>query len=561
MLQAVTSEQYDLLVQPTELSTLDGINLERGRVALLSMEINGVLIGALYLGVGTAVADRATRRRIGMRLRGQSKQEPPTGTVDVRSDARRSLRMSRWRGGATILAAVTLVVLASALRLSVPQSGILILLGLLAHGFVLRRLGVNPAPTGATHPRLRGWALAAALPLVAATLGLVLFGAGTIWIGLATDAIGVLNPEGLSLEAYQRLAVIVGCTALAASTVPLSIARRLGAAGHARRLQHDERTPTLFLRSFADDGVRLRSRSAGDVSPLDRLTLRRWERFEEIVARAVHSIGPIRALSDPGTRLPQLGAVRERVSDDAWQGRIADLIETSSLVVVSLARTEHCILEIKDLQQRGALHKTLFVVAPVDSEERRKRLDVLAHALDIAPAELDFESADTVVLAVVVHPLLGTRVFTSDAPDDVSYQLAIRAAQTFIETDWSQIPPALPTTNPAFTSVNWADEPRVWAPGHAPRKRVWYRRLPGVIALVTLLSVAISALGEVVPPVSVGTPVAISEQIQRVVADPTSSDVIALGFDGQLFSVDPTTASVARTRFADGRHDRTDHQR
>lgn len=544
VLETVTNDQHRLLQQPAALPTLDGISLERGRLALLSMEINIVVVGAMLLGLTTMLADRAARRRLLLRLRGRADTPPPVGTSDVRAAAHAALQQGRWRGGLTIMALVTLVVAAAALRLTIVQSGVFLAVGVVVHGFLLRLIGLDRRSVGASHPRLRGWALATSIPLVFATMMLVFLGGTAIWIAAAVDAIGVINPDDLSLDEYQRLSLIVGVVALAASPAPLLLARRLGAVRHGRHLAADDRTPTLFLRSFADDGLRMRSRSVGDVSTFDRLTLRRWERFEEVVARAVHSIGPIRALTDPGTRLPQLGAVRERVSDDAWRGRIAELIESSSLIVVSLARTEHCVMEIRDLQERGALHKTLFVVAPVAQKERRKRLDVLARTLELPASAFDFESGDTVVLGVVVHPMLGIRAFTSNASDDVSYQLAVVKAQDFLESEWRQALPAPQVLNPGYVPVDWGAEPLIWAPGAAPRYRSWLRRTPGIVVGAILLSTVAQNLGGLVAKTATGTPIAIGGQVQRLIVDGSTGDVLALAFDGGLLSLDLDSMSA-----------------
>ncbi len=546
VLETVTNDQYRLLEQPAALPTLDVISLERGRLDLLSMEINLILVGSIFLGFTTMLADRAARRRLLLRIRGHADEPPPVGTSDVRAAAHAALQQGRWRGGLTIMALVTLTVAATALRLTLVQSGVFLAVGVIVHGFVLQLIGLDRRSVGASHPRLRGWALVTSIPLVVATIMLVFLGGTAIWIAAAIDAIGVINPSDLSLEEYQRLSLILGVVALAASPAPLLLARRLGAVRHARHLADDDRTPTLFLRSFADDGLRMRSRSVGDVSTFDRLTLRRWERFEEVVARAVHSIGPIRALTDPGTRLPQLGAVRERVSDDAWRGRIAELIESSSLIVVSLARTEHCIMEIRDLQERGALHKTLFVIAPVAQKERRKRLDVLAHTLGVPAAAFDFESGNTVVLGVAVHPMLGIRAFTSNASDDVSYQLAVAEAQEFLESEWRQALPAPQVPNPAYIPVDWGGEARIWAPGAAPRQRSWLRRTPGIVVGAILLSTVARNLGGLVAETATGTPIATGGRVQRVIVDGSTGDVLALASDGGVLSLDLDSVSAQR---------------
>lgn len=86
----------------------------------------------------------------------------------------------------------------------------------------------------------------------------------------------------------------------------------------------------------------------GSVSFIDRLSFRRWKRFEEVVARAVGSNGPVHALKEPNTRMPPLGAIREAVPDDAWHGRIVQLMDEAKFIVVFAARTQHCAVEFRD---------------------------------------------------------------------------------------------------------------------------------------------------------------------------------------------------------------------
>ncbi len=104
-----------------------------------------------------------------------------------------------------------------------------------------------------------------------------------------------------------------------------------------------------------------------------------------------------------------LGAVRESVGDVAWQQHIGELMETARLIVVSVARTQHCVPESEDIARRGLLHRT------------------------------------------------GRR------PDDMSYREAIRRATAILEHD--DLPAGIGGSHPpprVLAPLHWGQELTVW---------------------------------------------------------------------------------------------------
>ena len=84
--------------------------------------------------------------------------------------------------------------------------------------------------------------------------------------------------------------------------------------------QGDPRPPILFLRSFLDDGYKLKERVLVAGVPINQPL-----RMEEALAVRFHDFGPFLAVGEPGEGLPQLGAARAYLSDDQWQAAVVEL--------------------------------------------------------------------------------------------------------------------------------------------------------------------------------------------------------------------------------------------
>jgi hypothetical protein len=61
---------------------------------------------------------------------------------------------------------------------------------------------------------------------------------------------------------------------------------------------------------------------------------------EEQFARVFNRIGPFIAIGDPREALPDLGAVRLYVGNEAWKEKVEALLAHARLVVVRLSATE-----------------------------------------------------------------------------------------------------------------------------------------------------------------------------------------------------------------------------
>jgi hypothetical protein len=79
-------------------------------------------------------------------------------------------------------------------------------------------------------------------------------------------------------------------------------ARRLAALDADEVLRRDSRPMVLYLRTFADDSLTIRTAPYARQSFADRLSPRRFERFEEVLVRNLTEAGPVVALNPPRHR-------------------------------------------------------------------------------------------------------------------------------------------------------------------------------------------------------------------------------------------------------------------
>jgi len=141
--------------------------------------------------------------------------------------------------------------------------------------------------------------------------------------------------------------------------------RHLARSGEAA-LRSDRRPPILFLRQFSDDGA-LHGLSFWRSRRL--LSLRSWyvRTYEQRVARAVRGLGPLVAIGRPDEELPELGAARIYVGDDAWQVKVGELVVRSQLVLLQIGDTEGIRWEIETLVGKVPPAK-LILCLPLDEK-------------------------------------------------------------------------------------------------------------------------------------------------------------------------------------------------
>jgi hypothetical protein len=132
----------------------------------------------------------------------------------------------------------------------------------------------------------------------------------------------------------------------------------------------------LYLRSFGDDKLRLRTATFGRASLIERFTPRRFDRFEEVLVRYLSRYGPVIAVNPPGTRLAPLGAARETIEPADRHSAVADWMAHAALIVFLAPPsqvTQGVHWELRTVAEHGQLDKALVVVPPVSAEQLQAR--------------------------------------------------------------------------------------------------------------------------------------------------------------------------------------------
>lgn len=509
------------------------------KVEIVSRLLAALIVVQVTSALWTALRDRNVRSRLWRRVRGRPPL--PAHARDVDPAARAALRDHRRRIVARSIVTGIVVLVALVAPIGWAGAGAVLLGGLWAWAWIEPRLPFvrrRPGPPAI----FRGVALPlgvvgplVSLVVIVAGLAIVLFGQllPLFWFG---DS----DPEDeLRL---QNVLLVAGVAVMAASAVPSRLSRRVAMRIHARRQRDREGAHILLLRSFADDGIRMRARRSARSSVLDRFALRRWDRFEEVVAIALARAAPVEAVAQPGSRLPPLGAVRQRYGDDEWQPAVRRLAAESRLVVVVVGRTSGVRWEMDHLNDSGLFRRTLYLVPPLRRRERTARLHALAEFLHLDPATLLWDAPGRVVVGVLLPAPGRPLLLTAAAADDVAYEAAVEAALDAIgpPTPGRLVevadapPPELVTPRPP------APKGPVVVDGASVRHRPWYRS-GWAICLCTFLAVSlgIRTVVELLPApedpdVVVDTPFTVA----WLVPEPGSERVVVVGHDGTVAAVE-----------------------
>src|SRR5947209_9282729 len=124
----------------------------------------------------------------------------------------------------------------------------------------------------------------------------------------------------------------------------------------------------LYLRTVAADSLTIRTAPYARQSFADRLSPRRFERFEEVLVRNLTEAGPVVALNPPGTDLAPIGAARETLASDHWQSTITGWMTDAQLIVVGAAPeaiSPGFGWELRAGDSHRGWFKTLLVLPPV----------------------------------------------------------------------------------------------------------------------------------------------------------------------------------------------------
>jgi hypothetical protein len=193
---------------------------------------------------------------------------------------------------------------------------------------------------------------------------------------------------------------------------------------------NDPRRPILFLRSFRDDmtGAPLRVTLAG---------IRWWGsmRLEEALSETVGKLGPFLAVGEPNEGLPQLGAARAYLGQDAWQEAVLGWIRTSRLIIMLAGPTSWIHWEMQHIIRSGRLQKLLLVLPPGRTVAgtkvaiaRQQRWDNIVRSLEETPLGESLKRMDISNLLMVQFRPGGMLVFRSRSDLVQDYDLALMLA-------------------------------------------------------------------------------------------------------------------------------------
>jgi hypothetical protein len=239
-------------------------------------------------------------------------------------------------------------------------------IGLALAGCLL--LGVLAVSSG--RARTSGWRRAIAWN-AAATVAVV--------AAMASVSLAALSPDSPSPGSFTVASLFF----FAAAGVTSRWGIRVSSLAAQETLARDPRPMVLFLRSFGDDRRVLRTAVLGRRSLLQKLGPRRFDSFEEVLVRHLTRVGPVVAISPPGTALAPIGAARATVSADRWQVQVDEWLAQAQLIVVGAPPehvTEGLLWELQRITDRGLWDKVVLLVPPVPDDEARRRWQELAQA-------------------------------------------------------------------------------------------------------------------------------------------------------------------------------------
>jgi hypothetical protein len=342
----------------------------------------GALFGYLALVNGYGYLRNPLRRKL-LRRRRTNRQWPAwQRVVDVSAPARKYRNVAWWRFAAQFaglaVVAYGAVNFPDSFWYAFPLAGLAIVW---ASGRWIRPGGpkLNPnrrAGSGARRWRVIVYRVVAAATAIAGGL-LIASYALNQETPSAVEAVDVATePAGSQAAAVGTGILWTGIVLLAIGAIIARRARRLTAVDAHRLMRQDSRPPVLYLRSFRDDKLKLLAATLGRPSFIERFTPRRFDPFEEVIARHLAGTGPVIALNPPGTKLAPLGAARETLDSDGWQTTISDWMSQAALIVLIIPPamvTDGLTWELDAISASQHWAKTLILIPPVPADALSER--------------------------------------------------------------------------------------------------------------------------------------------------------------------------------------------
>ena len=185
----------------------------------------------------------------------------------------------------------------------------------------------------------------------------------------------------------------------------------------------------VYLRSFGDDQLELRSTLSARRPFLEWFNIRGREPFEEAIAWELAVIGPVIAIGRPGATRATLGAAREHVSDENWQATIAERMASAQLIAVTIGATQGLTWELSHIAQNAHLDKCVFVVPPTSHEDASLRW-VFTRASLVAAGASIVDVPQLPVGTLILRPGVDapSTAYVAARCDEATYRAAIALA-------------------------------------------------------------------------------------------------------------------------------------
>ncbi|KCZ92105.1 hypothetical protein [Hyphomonas johnsonii] len=147
-------------------------------------------------------------------------------------------------------------------------------------------------------------------------------------------------------------------------------------------LKSDNRAPTVYLRMFGDDKLRMNERFFS----LSKFITQsyRVRRLDELLCEYAWYVGPVMAVQNPADpSLNTRGPVMEKMSQNGWQDRIEQLLDKANLVVLQLNLSDGVAWEFQKCLSQPVLSKTIFVFGLQKEDVRLKIVESFISHADI----------------------------------------------------------------------------------------------------------------------------------------------------------------------------------
>jgi hypothetical protein len=552
VLRTSANLEYAHLLDSPDLTARTGISLVSLRSSLYWIVVNAIIVLEIAATLVGALRDRGARERIAHRLFPRTVKRvsgPFPPVVDISAPARRA--RWRYRAAAVLRNVFFFGLIALTFHLNTVKQ--ITVLGALAFGASVGEILIARIRRRTSFRAAYGrGALLASVG--GSTLTIVIGGAAALLILVPLASHQEIPPGATPAQVRSIITtfVIMGLLLIDLADVTYRLSRRLALMSAAKVVDRDQREEILLLRSFLDDRVKIRAHRTGRQSLVERLTLRRRDRFEEIITWALWRFGPVVTLGEPGTRLPAIGAAREYFSNDAWRPAVEEKIASSQLIVMGVGRTRSLVYEVSRIRQAGALSRTLFVFPPVAISEIDVRLRVLATTLDLDPDWLAAVfSGNRLPLALTFDDAGWPVAVTGESRDDIAYQTAVDCMAEWIVAR-EQVPvqgptPAVVRRGPAGAALPLLVSPTPAQVRKKARKARW-RAAPWVASAVLALfnqAITMPAATHVTPVP--GTQIA-TLQARSLASAPTGQFAALDYSSNSLFRIDSHGTAISTYR-------------